>query len=78
MPNARLCSVPPKKQELCGVHTPCAASQLHAARQLLICFVYEHFCVTCISTCTGDARSILQEEKGFAVVVFCNHCVYFI
>ena len=27
---------------------------------------------------TGDARSIVQEEKGFAVVVFCSHCVYFI
>ena len=66
------------KQERCGAHTPCAALQLHAARQLLICFVYEHVGVTCISTCTGDAQLILQEEKGSAVVVICSHCMYFI
>ena len=33
-----------RELELYGAHTPCAASQLHAARQLLIilCFVHEH------------------------------------
>ena len=35
-----MCAFNPNLQELCRAHTPCTASQLHAARQLLICFVY--------------------------------------
>ena len=31
-----------QQQELYGAHTPCAASQLHAARELLMFYVYEH------------------------------------
>ena len=66
------------KQELCGAHTPCAASQLHAARQLLVCFVYMFALpigIYTACTCTGDARSILQEKKGSAVVVILHKFV---
>ena len=37
------------QQELYGAHTTCTASQLHAARELLICYVHERVCVTCLT-----------------------------
>ena len=53
------------KQELYGAHTPCAASQWHAARQLLICFVYENI--------AGS-----EGLCSFIIVIFQPLCVFYL
>ena len=61
------------KLELYGAHTPCAASQLHAARQLLTCFVFTvSYLYIAISTCTEDTRTSFFNFAGKEGLYCCS------
>ena len=67
------------KQELYGVHTPCAALQLHPARELLVCFVYVNMFVLPVH---GDTRSLIFNFAGRERLCCCDFaaivCILFI
>ena len=69
-----------QKQELYGAHTRCAASQLHAARELAYMFDYGHVCV--LYMYRGYNFQVYRKRKGIvgsAAVVICSHvCIYFV